>query len=140
LTKSQQDKQDRLYLESRRAGTNCPQIARDYDVSLRTVYRGIERARRLELPVGTTIRRPRLVPIAPLTPLTPLSTCPHRVAIKRGSCFVCLVCHQSGMDHHIYFRPHPLDPKPDKRPKAKPAPRSRKERRSILHRVQPSQN
>lgn len=138
-----QARQDREYLRLRRSGVHCTTIARKYKVNLATVYRGIERARLQEKPVGTEhLRRPRLEPLAPLTPLTPLSACPHRGPLRKGSVFVCLVCHQSGMDHLKYFRPHPDDPKPDKKPaaKRKVKPKTRKEKRTLLERVEPSHN
>lgn len=136
-----QAKQDGEYLRLRRSGLHCTVIARRYKVSLATVYRGIERARLLEKPVGAEhYRRPGLVPLAPLTPLTPLSTCPHRGPLRKGSVFVCLVCHQSGMDHLKYFRPHPDDTKPDKKPAAKAKPKTRRQKRTLLERVEPSHN
>jgi hypothetical protein len=42
---------------------------------------------------------PALVPLFPITSFEPGSRCPHHGRIKRGSRFVCMVCHQSGLDH-----------------------------------------
>jgi hypothetical protein len=57
----------------------------------------------------------------PVKPLTPLSGCPHYTRIRRGSIFVCAICHKSGFDHLQFFRPSPDDPQPDPKPKTKPA-------------------
>jgi hypothetical protein len=42
---------------------------------------------------------PALVPLFPITSFEPGSRCPHHGRIKRGSRFVCMCCHQSGLDH-----------------------------------------
>jgi hypothetical protein len=42
---------------------------------------------------------PALVPLFPITSFEPGSKCPHHGRIKRGSRFVCMCCHQSGLDH-----------------------------------------
>jgi hypothetical protein len=47
---------------------------------------------------------PLLVPLFPVRPLTPTSECGHKTRIRRGSVFVCMVCHKSGQDHRAYFK------------------------------------
>lgn len=42
---------------------------------------------------------PILEPLFPIASFTPGSRCPHKKRIRRGSAFVCMVCHQSGKDH-----------------------------------------
>lgn len=139
-------KRDRLFLKARRGGMACTAIARRFVVDLKTVYRGIERARLAEKPAGAERQTgPTLHPLSPITALTPLSECPHHGPIRRGSHLVCMVCHQSGLDHLALFRRHPSDTKPDPKPAAKPAPkRTRKERRKtakpLLDRIGPSHN
>jgi hypothetical protein len=83
-------------------------------------------------------RPPRLEPMFPVPPFTPQSACPHYGPIRRGSPFVCSVCHVSPFDHWDFFLPDPLvDPKPDRKPRrrgAKPKPSTiltRKQRRYL---------
>ena len=136
-------KQDRLFLKARRGGMGCRDIARRFGIkSVKTVYNGIERARLLERPAGTEqCKTPKLIPMYPLTPLTPRSKCPHRGPFRRGSCFYCEVCAQSGCDHMSIFRRHAAsDPKPERKPNSRAKPKTRKELRSILDRVKPGQN
>jgi len=144
LSTSSTVKQDRLFLKARRGGMSCRDIARRFGIkSVKTIYNGIERARLLERPAGAEHgKTPKLVPMYPLTPLTPRSACPHYGPIRKGSCFYCEVCGESGCDHMPIFRRHPAtDPKPERKPKAKPAkPKTRKERRSIMDRLRPTDN
>ena len=53
-----------------------------------------------------------------------------------------MVCSRSGQDGHPALRPHPTDARPDPKPAAKPkARKTRKERRrSLVDRVEPSNN
>lgn len=90
-------------------------------------------------------RVPRLIPLFPLDPgMTPTSPCGHKKPIKRGSIFVCMVCHQSGWDGHpdLVIGPDemPSNDKPDDDPKHRlgPEPKpeakeTRKQRRARLH-------
>lgn len=49
------------------------------------------------------------------------SRCPHRGLIPKGSVFVCMICHQSGMDHMAALRRDPAtDPKSEPKPTAIP--------------------
>lgn len=90
-------------------------------------------------------RVPRLIPLFPLDPgMTPMSPCGHKKPIKRGSIFVCMVCHQSGWDGHpdLVIEPGemPVNDKPDDDPERCLAPRpklqakeTRKQRRARLN-------
>jgi hypothetical protein len=61
-------------------------------------------------------RPPNLVPMFPVISFIPFSACPHHGPIRRGSIFVCMVCHQSGQDHLPSLQLLPGDlPRPDRR-------------------------
>jgi hypothetical protein len=47
-----------------------------------------------------SIRIPKLVPLFPIGPFDPMSPCGHKKRIKRGSSFICMVCHQTGWEQH----------------------------------------
>jgi hypothetical protein len=59
--------------------------------------------------------------------------CPHKRRYRKGTPFVCMVCHKSGMDHLGALQRHARsDPKPEQAPEAKPAkPLTRKELRAL---------
>ena len=84
-------------------------------------------------------RPPDLVPLFPVPALSRRSECAHHGPIRRGSVLCCMVCYQSGMDHHSAFQRSPAtDPKPDRKPKpyrpARPgAPETRRQRRARLY-------
>jgi hypothetical protein len=42
---------------------------------------------------------PKLEPLFPIDSYIPASPCPHHGPIRKGSTFVCMVCHRSGQDH-----------------------------------------
>ena len=117
MTATEPTRRDLAYLKLVRAGTPVPQVAKKFRVTAKTVYNGLERARLAEKPTLLAIPRPpRLELLSPITPLVPQSECPHRGPMKRGSVFVCAVCHASGMDHHPALRRDPrTDPKPERR-------------------------
>jgi hypothetical protein len=48
---------------------------------------------------------PKLMPIFPVESYMPRSRCPHYGPIPRGSVLCCMVCHQSGQDHHPAMQP-----------------------------------
>jgi hypothetical protein len=107
-------------------GKSSQEIADRDGVTPRRVRLGISRARAKQPPVpGETaepyVRPPRLEPLFPVRPLSPESTCPHRWRIKRGSVFVCMICHRSGQDGHPGLRRNrKFDPKPEPKPSAPP--------------------
>ncbi len=87
---------------------------------------------------------PKLVPLFPVLGFTPLDSCPHFGRIRRGSVFVCMVCHQSGMDHldlpgwidgeaKADETPPPRRAKPSRMPRAKAPKQTRKQRRAALY-------
>ncbi len=89
--------------------------------------------------VAPSPKDPKMVPIFPIPALTPTSPCPHHQQIRKGSVFVCMVCHQSGADHHPALkRDRRTDPKPEPPtiyappldPKAKP---TRKQKRAAMY-------
>lgn len=45
-------------------------------------------------------RVPRLEPLFPIGGFSPAAACGHKKRIKRGSSFICMVCHQSGWEGH----------------------------------------
>jgi hypothetical protein len=67
---------------------------------------------------------PKLEPLFPVTTYEPLSRCPHRGLIEEDSPFVCMVCHQSGIEGHPGLQrnartdpqPEPAPPKPHRAP------------------------
>jgi hypothetical protein len=64
-------------------------------------------------------KEPHLEPMFPVTQFEPGSTCSHHGPIRRGSSFVCMVCHKSGMDHHPALkRDSRIDTRPDPKPPA----------------------
>lgn len=81
------------------------------------------------------------VPLFPASPLVPTSGCPHHRPIRKGSVFVCMVCHQSGMDGHPRLVIHAGErPKPEPRPKCEPTemPKqpvklTRKQKRALMY-------
>jgi hypothetical protein len=60
------------------------------------------------------------------------SRCPHRGPIPRGSMFVCMICHQSGMDDDPELRRDPAtEPKPEPKPRSESKKKqNRRERRA----------
>lgn len=97
-------------------GWPTSKIARYAKVSVRTVQLGIADARNAS-PGLEQSPRFKLRPLSPVEPLTPESKCPHHGPIRRGSLLCCMVCHQSGMDHHRSMMRSPATtPKPDPRP------------------------
>jgi hypothetical protein len=87
---------------------------------------------------GTESHEPRLVPLFPIGSFDRQRTrrdhrnedgrslivessvpspCGHKGRIRKGSRLVCMVCHQSGLDHRKALQRNPAtDPKPDKKP------------------------
>lgn len=62
-----------------------------------------------------------MVPLFPITSFVRDSSCSHQGPVKTGSFFVCMICYQSGMDHHPALQRSPLtDPKPEPEPTSKP--------------------
>lgn len=49
---------------------------------------------------ASDLRVPRLEPLFPIGGFFPSSPCGHRKKLKRGSSFICMVCHQSGWEGH----------------------------------------
>lgn len=49
---------------------------------------------------ASDLRVPKLVPLFPIGGFSPSSVCGHRKKLKRGSSFICMVCHQSGWEGH----------------------------------------
>src|SRR4051812_254617 len=136
------EKQDREFLALRRQGWTCREIGQEHDIPTATIYGSIARARLAETPAGPQVPCPRLVPLWPIDSLTPASPCPHHGPIRRDSVFFCVVCHQSGQDHHPALK---RTPGTDPRPEPKPAPpveprRTRRQRRSLAERITPSTN
>lgn len=125
---------DARYLAARRNGLSLRDIAASEDVSVRTVWLGVNRARETERRPEPPPHAPtfRLVPLFPIDSFTPLSLCPHRGPIRKGSRSCCMICHQSGMDHRKAVHRDPrTDPKPEPKPKPEPAKKkTRKQKRS----------
>jgi len=63
-----------------------------------------------------------MVPLFPIEALSyEGSRCPHRGPIRRDSVFVCMICHQSGMDHRPALKIDPARaPKPEPEPTTAP--------------------
>jgi hypothetical protein len=77
-------------------------------------------------------RPPTLVPIFPVVAYDPSSVCPHHGPIARESRLVCMICHQSGVDHYAVFDRDPAtDPKPEKKPAPKTAGRETRRQRRL---------
>ena len=128
-----QDLTDRKCLALRRARLAPHDIALELHVSLRRVHYGIDRARLAEAPRGPSATDPPAVPMFPIDAFTPTSACPHHGPIRKGSSFVCMVCHQSGRETHPALRRSAAtDPAPEPKPKAKAKgkPSTRKQRRA----------
>lgn len=53
-------------------------------------------------------RVPRLEPLFPIGGFSPSASCGHKQKIKRGSSFICMICHQSGWEGHpdLAVNPH----------------------------------
>jgi hypothetical protein len=136
------DAQDRHFLAMVRKGWSCRKIGLRHNVKTSTVYAAVSRARLAERPAGAPPRGPALEPLFPVDSFTPDSACPHHGPIKRGSIFVCMVCHQSGLDNHPALRRVAAhDPQPE--PRVEPPPprkKTRRERRGLLERIEPSAN
>lgn len=75
---------------------------------------------------------PRLEPLFPIPAFGKDAMCPHKRKIRRGSIFVCMVCHESGLDHlAILKRDSRTDPKPEAAVETKPgAKQTRKQKRA----------
>lgn len=136
-----------LWLWEYREGVSLVMIARRDRTTVPKVRDGIERATRRELagagppitvelpadrkPTESTSVGPHLEPLFPIVSFVPASPCPHRVKIRKGSHFVCMVCHQSGLDHLACMR-RPRASRPNKKTKPKPGPKlTRKQRRAL---------
>lgn len=139
-------KEDLQYYSLSLGGYSYREIAGIFGVSVRTAWKGVQRARKAEAeraeaeqaladkvaaalvkeaeadpkkrePAWTRDR----VPLFPLDSFTKESGCPHRGPLPVGSKFVCMVCHQSGMDHHPALRRDArADPKPEPAPTTVP--------------------
>lgn len=134
-----------LWLRLIEDGQTTAQIARRYQVSVRTVQQRIVAAHEARRERGRVqrwrpMRGPILVPLFPIGSFTPRSECPHRGPIREGSVFCCMVCSKSGMDGHPALRRDPrTDPKPDPKPTGKAKKReTRKQRRARLKAGNPS--
>lgn len=139
------EREDARYLEMHRAGKSMRHIALLCDVSYRTVWKGVQAAKKRQRDAVATseppvVRQPAWVrEMVPMFPVEALmgdfigegSRCPHRGPIKSGSKFVCMICHQSGQDAHPALQRNPAtDPKPEPKPAPVPAAKeSRKQRR-----------
>jgi hypothetical protein len=85
---------------------------------------------------GDYAQPPKLVPLFPTPSLTPRSKCGHKGALRRGSSFVCMVCHKSGKDHLAYFQDAEEEPTPaDAEPTREPPRLTSKERRDMARLV-----
>lgn len=156
-------RRDRRCLALLRAGVGMREIARRYQVSLRTAYNGITRARlaerrstepvsrgpRLVLATGSSCRAMRLLRCEDVHPCR---TCNARGCwrckftgispIPRGSHVCCGVCHASGLDHLAALSRPPIErPAPRLAPAKAKRPRpTRRERRSMLEQLEPTSN
>lgn len=132
------------WLELLRRGRTIRQIAAAAKLKIRRIQQGLARARARELEsvralpqVREVPREPRLIPLFPILPFVPGSICPHHGPIREGSVFCCMVCSQSGKDHHPALQRDPrTDPKPDPKPKplasaAATLPLTRRQKRSL---------
>ena len=162
LYRESTSRRDRRYLDALRSGHSAAWIARRYKIDLKTVYRGIERARLAERPVGPPLRCPTLVlALGASCKAMRLLTCkdvhPCRRCrakgcaacentgvgtIPKGSAICCAVCHVSGKDGHPALRVHPSDPRPERRvepEKRKPTRKERRRKVAVEH-LEPSAN
>lgn len=117
------EREDARYFELRAMGKTIEMIALLRGVSTRTVRKGIKAAKdRMKLaaekaeaeaaakapPKKPIPRDPawvrEMIPLFPIEALSTESTCSHRGPIRAGSMFVCMICHQSGMDRHPALR------------------------------------
>jgi hypothetical protein len=132
--------EDARYLAMRREGRTYRDIALLCGVSVGTVATGVKRAKDRQKQAAEPVETPAprqpawvhdMVPMFPIKALDDQSVCPHNGPIPRGSMFVCMICHQSGMDHRSALHRNPAtDPKPEPKPKPKDGPKpNRKERR-----------
>lgn len=132
--------EDARYLALRRARWKIRDIAAAFNVSQRTVYRGIQAARNLERELQAVARakaeaKANRNPGFELEPDYPanfgrLAPCPHDGPYPRGVRKVCEQCGQSGMDHHpALHRSSLTDPKPEPKPPTKPLTKPRKQSR-----------
>jgi hypothetical protein len=135
-----------VWLWDYRHGRPTKEIAARERLSERRVREGISRAAAsMTLTPGETsaltdpaLRTPRLEPLFPILTFTPQSACGHKRDLRKGSCFVCMVCHKSGMDgHRALVRDPRTDPRPEPKKPPPPPPKpgareSRRQRRARL--------
>jgi hypothetical protein len=136
------ERDDAKYLELRRMGKTIETIALLCGVGLATVHKGIAAAKNRQRqavqpePVETAApRQPawvrEMVPMFPIKALDDQSVCPHNGPIARGSRFVCMICHASGMDAHPALRRDAAtEPKPEAKPERTTIKLSRRQKRA----------
>lgn len=131
--------EDARMLAMRREGRTYQDVALLCGVSVGTVAAGVRRAKERQKKAVEPEPPPKprqpgwvkdVVPLFPIKALDNKSVCPHKGPIARGSKFVCMICHQSGMDFHPSLQRDPAtDPKPAPKPTAVPLTRESKKQR-----------